>query len=91
MKKGLLGQLLKVNKNNRNVSSLSEFLSSPFSPTKPAVAMVLTIPMAMGNTSLPLAARENTSLALKKQSFCWKISFRHCLKNFFLYRELFLF
>ena len=58
-------RLLKVNKNHINVSSLSEFLSSPFSPTKPAEPA-----MAMGNTSLPLALRENTSLALKKrQSF----------------------
>ena len=58
-------RLLKVNKNHRSVSSLSEFLSSPFSPTKPAEPA-----MAMGNTSLPLALRENTSLALKKrQSF----------------------
>ena len=55
-------QLLKVNKNHRNVSSLNEFLSSPFSPTKPAEPA-----MAMGNTSLPLALRENTSLALKKR------------------------
>ena len=55
-------QLLKVNKNHRNVSSLSEFLSSHFSPTKPAEPA-----MAMRNTSLPLAARENTSLALKKR------------------------
>ena len=55
-------RLLKVNKNHRNVSSLSEFLSSPFSPTKPAEPA-----MAMGNTSLPLALRQNTSLALKKR------------------------
>ena len=55
-------RLLKVNKNHRNVSSLNEFLSSPFSPTKPAEPA-----MAMGNTSLPLALRENTSLALKKR------------------------
>ena len=55
-------RLLKVNKNHRNVSSLSEFLSSPFSPTKPAEPA-----MAMGNTSLPLTARKNTSLALKKR------------------------
>ena len=55
-------QLLKVNKNHINVSSLSEFLSSPFSPTKPAEPA-----MAMGNTSLPLALRENTSLGLKKR------------------------
>ena len=55
-------QLLKVKKNHRNVSSLSEFISSPFSPTKPAEPA-----MAMRNTSLPLAARENTSLALKKR------------------------
>ena len=37
--------LVKVNKNNRNESSLSEFLSSPFSPTMPK-------PIPMGNTSL---------------------------------------
>ena len=55
-------QLLKGNKNHRNVSSVSKFLSSPFSPTKPAERA-----MGMGNTSLPLAARENTSLALKKR------------------------
>ena len=34
-------QLLKVSKNHRNVSSLSEFLSSPFSPTKPAEPMAM--------------------------------------------------
>ena len=44
-------QLLKGNKNHRNVSSLSKFLSSPFSTTKPAERA-----MGMGNTSLPLAA-----------------------------------
>ena len=58
-------QLLKVNKNHRNISSLSEFLISPFLfPTKPAEPA-----MTMGNTSLPLAARENASLtlALKKR------------------------
>ena len=55
-------RILKINKNHGNVSSLSEFLSSPFSPTKPAEPA-----MAMGNTSLPLTARKNTSLALKKR------------------------
>ena len=55
-------RILKINKNHGNVSSLSEFLSSPFSPTKPAGPA-----MAMGNTSLPLALRENTSLALQKR------------------------
>ena len=58
-------QLLKVNKNHRNISSLSGFLSSPFLfPTKPAEPA-----MAMRNTSLPLAASENASLtlALKKR------------------------
>ena len=76
----------KGKKNHRNISSLSEFLSSPFSPTKPA-----ELAMAMRNTSLPLAARENTSLALKKENHCWKVSFRHRLKKFLLYRGLFLY
>ena len=47
-------QLLKKNKNIRNESSMSDFLSSPFSPA-----------MAMRNTSL--AAGENTSLTLDKR------------------------
>ena len=50
--KEMRAQFVKVNKNNRNESMLSEFLSSPFFP---------------GNTSLPLAARENASLTLKKR------------------------
>ena len=50
--KEMCAQFVKVNKNNRNERKLSEFISSPFSP---------------GNTSLPLAARENASLALKKR------------------------
>ena len=43
-------QLLNINKNNRNESSMSDFLSSPFSHANP-----------LGNTSL--AAGENISLA----------------------------
>ena len=58
--KGMHLQLVKVSKNNRNESSLSKFLSSPFSPAMPK-------PMPMGNTSLPLVARENVSLKLKKR------------------------
>ena len=49
---------LKVNKNNGNESSLSEFLSSPFSPAMPK-------PMLKGNTSL--AVRKNASLSPKKR------------------------
>ena len=52
--KEMCAQLLKKNKNIRNESSMSDFLSSPFSPA-----------MAMGNTSL--AAGENTSLTLDKR------------------------
>ena len=47
-------QRLKINKNNRNESSMSDFLSSPFPPAMP-----------MGNTLL--AAGENTSLTLDKR------------------------
>ena len=47
-------QFLKKNKNIRNESGMSDFLSSPFSPA-----------MAMENTSL--AAGENTSLTLDKK------------------------
>ena len=54
-------QLVKINKNNRNESSLSEFLSSLFSPGMPPK------PMPMGNTSLPLAARDNASMTLKNR------------------------
>ena len=52
--KDMCVQLLKMNKNNKNESSMSDFLSSPFSPAMP-----------MGNTSL--AAGENTSLTLDKR------------------------
>ena len=78
-------QLVNVNKNNRNESSLSKFLSSSFSPGMPAKIM------PMGNTSLSLTARENASLTLKKESLCWKVNFRHRLKKFLLYMELFLY
>ena len=54
---------LKVNKNNGNESSLSEFLSSPFSPAMPK-------PVLKENTSL--AAKENASLTLKKRVFAGK-------------------
>ena len=47
-------QLLQINKNNRNKSSMNDFLSSPFSPAMP-----------MGNPSLD--AGENTSLTLDKR------------------------
>ena len=49
-KKEMHVQLVKVNKNNRNESSLSEFLGSPFFPG-------MSKPMSKGNKSL--AAREN--------------------------------
>ena len=52
--KEMSAQFLKKNKNVRNESSMSDFLSSPFSPA-----------MAMENTSL--AAGENTSLTLDKK------------------------
>ena len=52
--KEMWAQFAQVNKNNRNERRLSEFLSSPFSP---------------GNTSMPLAARENASLTLNKREF----------------------
>ena len=74
---------VKINKNNGDKSSLSEFLSSPFSPGMPAK------PMPMRNTSLALTARENASLKLK--NLCWKVNFRHHLKKFLLYRGLFLY
>ena len=46
-----------INKNNRNKSNLSEFLSSPFSPAVPK-------PMPIGNISLPLAAIKSLYLKL---------------------------
>ena len=52
--KEMHAQLLKKNKNIRNESSMSDFLSSPFAPA-----------MAMENASL--AAGENTSLKLDKK------------------------
>ena len=55
----------KINKNNRNEKNLSEFLNSPFSPA---------LPMSMGNPSLPLAARENISLTLKKRESLLEIN-----------------
>ena len=58
-------QLIKVNKNNRNESSFSEFLSSSFSPAVPK-------PVSMENISLPLTAKENASLTLKKRVFAGK-------------------
>ena len=54
--KEMRAQFVKVNKNIRNESGLSEFPSSPFAP---------------GNTSLPLAARENASMILKKRESLW--------------------
>ena len=49
--KDMHAQLVKVNKNNRNESNLSEFNSSLFSPAVPK-------PMSIWNISLPLAARK---------------------------------
>ena len=72
-------QLLKINKNNRNECSMSDFLSSPFSPAMP-----------MGNTSL--AAGENTSLTLDKRESLLKIKFlKASSEKFLLYRRLFLY
>ena len=72
-------QLLKINKNNRNESSMSDFLSSPFSPAMP-----------MGNTSL--AAGENTSLTLDKRESLLKSKFlKASSEKFLLYRRLFLY
>ena len=72
-------QLLKINKNNRNESSMSDFLSSPFSPAMP-----------MGNTSL--AAEENTSLTLDKRESLLKSKFlKASSEKFLLYRRLFLY
>ena len=72
-------QLLKINKNNRNESSMSDFLSSPFSPAMP-----------MGNTSL--AAGENTSLTLDKRESLLKSKFlKASSEKFPLYRRLFLY
>ena len=72
-------QLLKINKNNRNECSMSDFLSSPFSPAMP-----------MGNTSL--AAGENTSLTLDKRECLLKIKFlKASSEKFLLYRRLFLY
>ena len=60
--KEMRAQFVKTNKNNRNESSLSEFLSSPFPPAMPK-------PMPMRNISLPLATRENALFTLKKKEF----------------------
>ena len=62
----------------RNESSMSDVLSSPFSPA-----------ITMGNTSL--AAGENTSLTLEENLY-WKVSFlNHRLKEFLLHGRLFLY
>ena len=72
-------QLLKINKSNRNESSMSDFLSSPFSPVMP-----------MGNTSL--AAGENTSLTLDKRESLLKSKFlKASSEKFLLYRRIFLY
>ena len=72
-------QLLKINKNNRNESSMSDFLSSPFSPAMP-----------MGNRLL--AAGENTSLTLDKRESLLKSKFlKASSEKFLLYRTVFLY
>ena len=80
--KEMHAHLVKANKSNRNETNLSKLFSSTFPPAMPK-------PMPMGNILPPLAARENASLTLKKESLCWKVSFRHRLKKFLLYRDCF--
>ena len=82
--KEMHAQLVKVNKNDRNESNLSEFFSSPFSPAMPK-------PMPMGNISLSLAATENASLKLKKRESLLESKLQALSEKISSLQELFLY
>ena len=82
--KEMHAHLVKTNKTNRNESNLSKFFSSPFPPVMPK-------PMPIRNILLPLAARENASLTLRKRESLLESKLQTSSENFFSLQGLFLY
>ena len=75
-------QLVKVNKNNRNESNLSEFFSSIF-------LLQCQSQCQWETYQCHWVLEKMHPWHWKKESLCWEVRFRHRLKKFLLYRDCF--